>query len=470
MASSSECLPRPGEHFLHTIASLWLQRLGPSELHALERSLATTKSWASACSGTDSPHWCLEAISHSVASRCGTTNQCFEQVFACDSDATVQSWLAQMACAKYLFCDICALGDDCATDLLTQQTVPIPNAELFVAGFVCRDVSTENTQRDCNTIIDGTGFSGSTFHGVLAYVQRYQPRLVVLENVQGIKSMLGYIGSVFNDMGYVMEVFELDSTLVFLPQRRVRIWFIFCRVVGVSTERIERLRMRLKYFIGVFTSDNTCLNLDDFMVPETEPRLKQEYDCILSQYHSGMFKVGDLGLETSTAGNRRTGGKRRKWLSEHLDHTADGSVSTASSMNSLHDYAELIDFFPDLLRLSDRERDILAVNNVQFPEPKPGRALKVSSSVGRVDVRTDRTGVFTTRSRYFITSRGRLLRGREMLALQGIFPPRSIVDSFEDSDMGRFAGNAFAAPVCLAVLLAAFLALAEYDSESNEQF
>ena len=57
----------------------------------------------------------------------------------------------------------------------------------FVAGFVCKSVSTENTQRQEYglRVHERTGKTGETFHGVVEYTRRFRPKLVICENVAG---------------------------------------------------------------------------------------------------------------------------------------------------------------------------------------------------------------------------------------------------------------------------------------------
>ena len=46
-----------------------------------------------------------------------------------------------------IFEDICELHTGRALNILTGEESDVPDVDLFVAGFVCKSVSTENTQR-----------------------------------------------------------------------------------------------------------------------------------------------------------------------------------------------------------------------------------------------------------------------------------------------------------------------------------
>ena len=75
-----------------------------------------------------------------------------------------------------------------AFNVVAHEETDVPVVDVFVAGFVCKSVSTENTQRgdygEC--IDDGTGQTGETFQGVLEYARRFCPKLVICENVAGL--------------------------------------------------------------------------------------------------------------------------------------------------------------------------------------------------------------------------------------------------------------------------------------------
>ena len=46
-----------------------------------------------------------------------------------------------------IFEDICELHTGRALNILTGEEIDVPDVDLFVAGFVRKSVSTENTQR-----------------------------------------------------------------------------------------------------------------------------------------------------------------------------------------------------------------------------------------------------------------------------------------------------------------------------------
>ena len=102
----------------------------------------------------------------------------------------------------------------------------------FIAGFVCKSVSTENNDRGNNRtcIADATGLTGRTFDGVRRYVERFRPKLVICENVMGLlkrfrggEPQIHAVRAVFAKLGYSFQHVAVDTRDFFLPQRRPRV-------------------------------------------------------------------------------------------------------------------------------------------------------------------------------------------------------------------------------------------------------
>ena len=95
----------------------------------------------SACSGTDSVIRVLEHLGRS-------SGWVFKHMFSCECDAGKQAWLQEnFPEVPLIFEDICELHTGRALNILTGEESDVPDVDLFVAGFVCKSASTENTQR-----------------------------------------------------------------------------------------------------------------------------------------------------------------------------------------------------------------------------------------------------------------------------------------------------------------------------------
>ena len=85
-----------------------------------------------------------------------------------------------------LFGDVNHLTQDVAFDYMSEQDKPIPAAvDMLFAGFPCKDFSSLNCQkkdrRSC--LLTGEFSSGGGFRGLMEYMEKHRPRIVILENV-----------------------------------------------------------------------------------------------------------------------------------------------------------------------------------------------------------------------------------------------------------------------------------------------
>ena len=91
-----------------------------------------------ACSGTDSVVKVLEHLG-----RC--SGWAFTHAFSCERDEAKQAWVQEnFPDAPLIFPDICQLHTGRALNIVTREVCDIPAVDVFVAGFVCKSVSTEN--------------------------------------------------------------------------------------------------------------------------------------------------------------------------------------------------------------------------------------------------------------------------------------------------------------------------------------
>ena len=108
----------------------------------------------------------------------------------------------------------------------------LPEADLYVGGFPCQDLSLGNTRRK--------GFEGkrsSLWHEFIRCVEYRAPTYVLAENVKGLLSArngedMGIVVKSLADRGYSCEWRVLDSQYFGVPQRRKRGF-----IVGTKIDR-----------------------------------------------------------------------------------------------------------------------------------------------------------------------------------------------------------------------------------------
>ena len=234
---------------LAEIASWFLQRLPSEHQGRLWRSIEAARRdglplrVGTLCSGTDSPVPALKKLSKALR---GQIN--IEHTFSCEYDGRKRAWIQDnFGKLKCLFADVKDLCTGVALNYIAGETVLVPAVDIVIAGFVCKSVSTENNARAqfANCINDVVGKTGETFAGVMGYIRRYNPAVVICENVEGLVKRNGGREPVINDVrasfinaGYAFHHKILDTRHYLLPQRRRRCWMWGFRGVQYQGEAI----------------------------------------------------------------------------------------------------------------------------------------------------------------------------------------------------------------------------------------
>ena len=132
-----------------------------------------------------------------------------------------------------IFPDNCELHTGRALNSVTHEVCDIPAVDVFVAGVVCKSVSFENLYQGSYSkcIADARGSTGKTFEGVLGYVRRFRPKVVICENVTGLlkrtrgcDAQINQVRRAFEEVGYAFAYKQMDARNFLLPQRRTCDW------------------------------------------------------------------------------------------------------------------------------------------------------------------------------------------------------------------------------------------------------
>lgn len=224
----------PASHELKAVGEWYLQRLGVDKDQLRQKAASLCKTGGTLrvgtmCSGTDSPVAVMKALQEVMDNKID-----IEHTFSCEFDPKKQQWIKDnFPSLELLFGDITELQTGKATNYKTNKVVDVPPVDIVVAGFVCKSVSLENNEREkySNCIMQSTGATGITFDGMMGYVKRYHPSLVICENVKGLTTrnkgqepVVMDVKRVFGKAGYAFDYKVLDSRDYLLPQRRNRCW------------------------------------------------------------------------------------------------------------------------------------------------------------------------------------------------------------------------------------------------------
>lgn len=136
---------------------------------------------ATMCSGTEAPIIALQKVCKALHVEFNIDFK-YEDVFACEIEPFKQAYIERNFRPPILFRDVRELGNDMAHTAYGAR-VPVPgNVHMLIAGTSCVDYSGLNVKQ--KTLEDG-GESGATFMGMLRWVRRHKPAIVLLENVSG---------------------------------------------------------------------------------------------------------------------------------------------------------------------------------------------------------------------------------------------------------------------------------------------
>lgn len=174
---------------------------------------------ATICSGTEAPLLALRLIARHLDNGLD-----IEHVFSCEIEPFKQAYIQRNFAPPLLFRDVCELGDDQAhTAYGGLATVP-GHIDILVAGTSCVDFSILNNKRKG---MNDAGESGRTFFGMLRWVQRHRPRMIILENV--MTAPWDVIATHVRQAGYAVAFSNRFNTRnYYLPQTRQRGYLFAC--------------------------------------------------------------------------------------------------------------------------------------------------------------------------------------------------------------------------------------------------
>lgn len=326
--------------------------------------------------------------------------------------------------------------------------------------------------------LEEMGTSGRTLRGCLDYVERYRPRVVLLENVYAIDRAdqhgLKQVNIVMEGLrarGYVAGYTLMNSCDYYLPQIRHRIWMWGFRmnlhpdpsetkeaVRERAFERGQGMNPRVQALLKLL-EEPSALHFDDLLLDDADPRV-HDYNRQLYGKTRRRQAAAASGKKSGEEGGRFANAKLT-WQQKYTMHrmkldyaherpyTSERGAQWKGMLNERT--CELLDL------------KCLDVMNEQGMDPREVPMLwDLLQSVERVPgsrVRRDRQNYATCilpPSLLWHTVRHRYILGQEKLALQGIFEDDlKDITCFSQVLLSDLAGNAFTSTVCLACMLAA---------------
>jgi len=180
---------------------------------------------ATMCSGTESPLVALDLLSKGL-SRLGRPPLRVEHHFSAEIDVTKQGYIERNCRPKRLFRDVRDFIEEGANMATTaygaKERIPT-EIDMLIAGFVCKDISGMNRHQKG---IDDEGESGDTWRAIYAYVRRFRPTVVLIENVLKNPAFWDSFGEKWAAIGYDYTWISADTKNYYIPQTRQQMYMI----------------------------------------------------------------------------------------------------------------------------------------------------------------------------------------------------------------------------------------------------
>ncbi|KAF5387319.1 hypothetical protein D9757_005715 [Collybiopsis confluens] len=397
---------------------------------------------ATMCSGTESPLLALEFIQQFVESLYGAKLD-VEHVFSCEIEPFKQAYIERNFHPPRLFRDVCELGDDEAHTAY-GALVPVPgNVDLLVAGTSCVDYSNLNNEKQD---IDANGESGRTFRGMMSWVTKHRPPLVILENV--CSAPWERVKEKFEKHGYSALHIRVDTKQYYIPHTRTRVYLMAVDKKNSSIpkkwkESVEKLRRP------------ASSTLDSFLLPIDDPRI-----------HHARQK---LAQESYNASDRRTG--RTDWSRCESRHQRARLEEELGSKRPLTSWDEggsckMPDYSWTDWGAGQVERvwDLLDISLLR--DAKKGVDPSFKTQVWNLSQNVDRTigsnkvGIcpcLTPSMIPYITNRGGPMVGLEALSMQGLPVDKLLLTRETEDQLADLAGNAMSSTVVATCILSALI-------------
>ncbi|SPO39060.1 uncharacterized protein PSFLO_04539 [Pseudozyma flocculosa] len=443
----------PPIHDLHDIFSDMVSR-APGVLELARALQNRPLRVATMCSGTESPLLALELMTRAIKEQHGIQIK-VEHVFSCEIEPFKQAYIERNFSPPILFRDVTELGGDRAHTAY-GALVDVPgNVDILIAGTSCVDYSHLNNKK--KGLNDG-GESGRTFHGMLDWVKRHRPALVVLENVKNAP-WVGVAETIVAEAGYDVSFSNtFDTKNYYIPHTRQRGYLLATR--NTTDCLPENWDLLVSWLVRPASSP-----FDAFLLPSDDPRIQK----VRQQFaHGEGLSKGRSTIDWSKCQSRHERARDEEELGKTRPLTAWEEGGTCKmSHDGWNEWA---------VRQPERVTDLLDITTLRFAalDQDPmykSKIWELSQNVDR-NVAASRPGIapcLTPSGIPFIPIRGAPMIGLEALSLQGLPLDELLLTRETDDQLQDLAGNAMSSTVVGACVLSALLvARGDFEREQIE--
>ncbi|KZT54292.1 hypothetical protein CALCODRAFT_17501 [Calocera cornea HHB12733] len=400
---------------------------------------------ATMCSGTESPLLALKMLDEACLSHHGIRLRT-NHIFSCEIVDYKQAYIERNFQPKILFRDVCELGNEmAATAYGSQKKVPL-DCNILIAGTSCVDYSTLNNKQQK---ITDNGESGRTFRGMMGYVRRARPQIIILENV--CKAPWDQIVKYFGEEGYAATHSKFDTKDFYIPHTRNRVYLVAfdTRRGGNSTWSMPE-----KWNTKVLQMKRPASSpLDAFLLPADDPRIHRARERLVQEATQAMTR-GRARIDWS----RCEGRHQRARLSEELGMRRPFTFWEEGGKSNMPDWT-----WRDWgVKQVERVWDLVDITLLRYAKEDWDPSYKtlvwnLSQNVDR-QIGSGVVGVspcLTPSMIPYVTNRGGPMTGLEALALQGLPINELLLTRETEDNLADLAGNAMTSTVVGSATMAA---------------
>lgn len=257
---------------------------------------------ATMCSGTESPVLALDMLAnaltdlvqqHNITLSNGQPPKMIqlEHVFSCEIEPFKQSYIEKNFQPPLLFRDIRELGQERAHTAY-GGLARVPNTpgcvDILVAGTSCVDYSNLNTKR--KDLEDG-GEAGQTFMGMIEWINKAKPPIVILENVYS--APWDKMVELMEQYGYAATYQRMDTKTYYIPHTRQRGYLFAVLRAPNKKKALDKKRTDGWTKLLEKLKRNASASLDAFMLPNDDPRVLRGRARLTMEASTGGGDAGD---------------------------------------------------------------------------------------------------------------------------------------------------------------------------------
>ncbi|KAK1021151.1 hypothetical protein LTS16_026707, partial [Friedmanniomyces endolithicus] len=400
---------------------------------------------ATMCSGTESPLLALLMVQDALK-EAEVDTIAVEHVFSAEIVPFKQAYIERNFAPPIIFRDITEFTTAFESDEPVATTaygarVPIPPADIVVAGTSCVDYSRQNAHR--KGIADG-GESGQTWYGALAYCKAIRPKMIIFENVQSAdwESMLRH----YRAIGYDCEGVFIDSKDYYIPHTRQR-GYMICfdsRRLGKSGSSAG-LGKRWSNLMDKFKR-RASSSVSDFLLPADQVIMRQHTrdDEVLREVDWAQCEIRQMQYRQSQG----------LGIARPVTHWLESGFMIVPERGQRAWFTRQVERVKDTIDCCILRT---AVKDMYDPRFKTC-VWDLSQNIERVhDASRGITGCILPTGIFFVSDANRILAAEETLMLQGLPLSRISFTTETQAELLDFAGNAMTSTVVGSALLAALI-------------